>query len=228
MACCCRPRWSGCRRCGRASMILAFSIGFRRLHVRVRFLMDQRGLHADPCTAAWLCRWRSVLRRLGELPEDISPGAGWQRAGPGVGLGVWSRTSSLNVRLPELAIPLALAGAGQSLVFAGLFRVVLTDCPPHLAGAGGGVLITIQQAVSPSGSPPSAACSWRWRQRTSRAHSPPRSACRWSSCSGPLAAARFPTSSVRQVERIRHPLALHSDAMRRQFSWSMGEGATRR
>jgi len=42
--------------------------------------------------------------------------------------------------------PLALAGAGQSLVFAGLFRVVLTDCPPHLAGAGGGVLITIQQS----------------------------------------------------------------------------------
>jgi len=51
-----------------------------------------------------------------------------------------------HVTLPELAIPLALAGAGQSLVFTGLFRAVLVDCPPHQGGVGSGVLITIQQS----------------------------------------------------------------------------------
>jgi hypothetical protein len=51
-----------------------------------------------------------------------------------------------HVSLLDLAGPLALAGAGQSLVFTGLFRVVLVDCPAHHAGVGGGVLITIQQS----------------------------------------------------------------------------------
>jgi hypothetical protein len=44
-----------------------------------------------------------------------------------------------------VAGPLALIGAGQSLLFVGLFRIVLTDVPAHHGGIGGGVLVTLQQ-----------------------------------------------------------------------------------
>jgi MFS family permease len=50
------------------------------------------------------------------------------------------------VPLRALILPLLLIGGGQSMLFSGLFRVVLTDVPAHLAGIGGGVLITLQQA----------------------------------------------------------------------------------
>jgi hypothetical protein len=43
-------------------------------------------------------------------------------------------------------VPLALVGAGQSMLFAGLFRSVLADVPTHLGGIGSGVLITLQQS----------------------------------------------------------------------------------
>jgi phosphotransferase system glucose/maltose/N-acetylglucosamine-specific IIC component len=45
-----------------------------------------------------------------------------------------------------MALPLALVGAGQSMLFAGLFRSVLADIPAHLGGIGSGVLITLQQS----------------------------------------------------------------------------------
>lgn len=45
-----------------------------------------------------------------------------------------------------MAVPLALVGAGQSMLFAGLFRSVLADVPAHLGGIGSGALITLQQS----------------------------------------------------------------------------------
>lgn len=51
-----------------------------------------------------------------------------------------------HVSLVELALPLMLIGAGQSMLFSGLFRAVLADVPAHLAGVGSGVLITLQQS----------------------------------------------------------------------------------
>ena len=53
----------------------------------------------------------------------------------------WPRVS-----LWAMAAPLALVGAGQSMLFAGLFRSVLADVPAHLGGVGSGVLITLQQS----------------------------------------------------------------------------------
>jgi predicted MFS family arabinose efflux permease len=50
-----------------------------------------------------------------------------------------------HVTMLDLAGPLALIGAGQSLLFAGLFRVVLTDVPAHHGGIGSGALVTLQQ-----------------------------------------------------------------------------------
>lgn len=49
------------------------------------------------------------------------------------------------VRLSELLPGLAIMGAGQGLVMSPLFRVVLSDVPVEMAGAGSGVLTTTQQ-----------------------------------------------------------------------------------
>ena len=51
-----------------------------------------------------------------------------------------------HVSLLSMAVPLALVGAGQSMLFAGLFRSVLADVPAHLGGIGSGALITLQQS----------------------------------------------------------------------------------
>jgi hypothetical protein len=51
-----------------------------------------------------------------------------------------------HVSLWAMTAPLALAGAGQSMLFAGLFRSVLADVPAHLGGIGSGALITVQQS----------------------------------------------------------------------------------
>jgi hypothetical protein len=51
-----------------------------------------------------------------------------------------------HVTILDLAGPLALIGAGQSMLFTGLFRVTLADVPAHHAGIGGGTLITLQQS----------------------------------------------------------------------------------
>ena len=51
-----------------------------------------------------------------------------------------------HVSLRSMAVPLALVGAGQSMLFAGLFRSVLADVPAHLGGIGSGALITLQQS----------------------------------------------------------------------------------
>jgi len=51
-----------------------------------------------------------------------------------------------HVSLWGMAGPLALVGAGQSMLFAGLFRAVLADVPAHLGGIGSGALITLQQS----------------------------------------------------------------------------------
>ena len=45
----------------------------------------------------------------------------------------------------ELAPSLALMGMGQGLVMSPLIRVVLSEVPPEVAGAGSGVLTTTQQ-----------------------------------------------------------------------------------
>ena len=51
-----------------------------------------------------------------------------------------------HVSLWATAGPVALVGAGQSMLLAGLFRRVLADVPTHLGGVGSGVLITLQQS----------------------------------------------------------------------------------
>ncbi|WP_327633992.1 MFS transporter [Kribbella sp. NBC_00482] len=134
-------------------MVFAFSIGFGAF-MFVFALTVQDGLHRDALQGGLAILPMALLFFLGSVfaPRVIgrfgraalSVGAVIQLAGVAalvwVVVGLWPRVS-----LWDMAVPLALAGAGQSMLFAGLFRSVLADVPTHLGGVGGGVLITLQQ-----------------------------------------------------------------------------------
>jgi EmrB/QacA subfamily drug resistance transporter len=135
-------------------MIFLFSIGFGSF-MFVFALTVQNGLHADALHGGLAILPMALLFFLGSVfaPQLISrfgraalsAGAVIQFAGlaslVAVVLVMWPQVS-----LWAMAVPLALAGAGQSMLFAGLFRSVLADVPTHLGGIGSGVLITLQQS----------------------------------------------------------------------------------
>jgi EmrB/QacA subfamily drug resistance transporter len=135
-------------------MVFAFSIGFGAF-MFVFALTVQDGLHQDALHGGLAILPMALLFFLGSLfaPKVIgrfgraalSVGAIIQLAGlaslVAVVVGRWP-----HVTLWDMAAPLALAGAGQSMLFAGLFRSVLADVPTHLGGVGSGVLITLQQS----------------------------------------------------------------------------------
>jgi MFS family permease len=136
------------------AMLFAFSIGFGAF-MFVFALTVQDGLHADALHGGLAILPMALLFFLGSLfaprliarfgRAALSVGAVIQLAGLASLVVVlahgWPRVS-----LWALAVPLALAGAGQSMLFAGLFRSVLADVPTHLGGVGSGVLITLQQS----------------------------------------------------------------------------------
>ncbi|TCC17054.1 MFS transporter [Kribbella speibonae] len=135
-------------------MVFAFSIGFGAF-MFVFALTVQDGLHRDALQGGLAILPMAVLFFLGSVfaPRVIgrfgraalSVGAVVQVAGLASLVGVvvhgWPHVS-----LWDMALPLALAGAGQSMLFTGLFRSVLADVPIHLGGVGSGVLITLQQS----------------------------------------------------------------------------------
>ncbi|OHV71789.1 MFS transporter [Pseudofrankia sp. BMG5.36] len=136
------------------AMIAAFSLGFGSF-MFVFALTVQGGLHASPLKAGLAILPMAVLFLLGSIvsPKLINRfGRGVLAVGglvQGTGLAlliVILATGWPHVSLAELGGPLLLVGAGQSMLFAGLFRAVLSDVPAHLAGVGGGVLITLQQS----------------------------------------------------------------------------------
>ena len=135
-------------------MVFPFTMGFGAF-MFVFALTVQNGLHADALHGGLAVLPMAVLFFAGSLfaPRMItrfgrramSAGAAIQFLGlaslVAVMVGTWPQVS-----LWATAVPLALAGAGQSLMFAGLFRSVLADVPTHLGGVGSGVLITVQQS----------------------------------------------------------------------------------
>ncbi|TCM50665.1 MFS transporter [Kribbella sp. VKM Ac-2568] len=135
-------------------MVFAFSIGFGAF-MFVFALTVQDGLHVDALHGGLAILPMAVLFFLGSVfaPRVIgrfgraalSGGAVLQLAGLAA-LVVVVVSDWPHVSLWAMAVPLALAGAGQSMLFAGLFRSVLADVPTHLGGVGSGVLITLQQS----------------------------------------------------------------------------------
>lgn len=135
-------------------MVFAFSIGFGAF-MFVFALTVQDGLHRDALQGGLAILPMAVLFFLGSVfaprligrfgRAALSVGAVVQIAGLASLVGVvvhgWP-----HVGLWNMALPLALAGAGQSMLFTGLFRSVLADVPIHLGGVGSGVLITLQQS----------------------------------------------------------------------------------
>ncbi|MEU6251598.1 MFS transporter [Streptomyces sp. NPDC047043] len=136
------------------AMVLAFSIGFGAF-MFVFALTVQNGLHADALHGGLAILPMALLFFAGSVlaPRLISRfGRAAMAAGAVVQLAglAWLVavlvTSRPQAGLWAMAAPLALAGAGQSMLFAGLFRSVLADVPAHLGGIGSGVLITLQQS----------------------------------------------------------------------------------
>ncbi|GAA4636790.1 MFS transporter [Actinoallomurus vinaceus] len=135
-------------------MVLAFSIGFGAF-MFVFALTVQDGLHSDALHGGLDIVPMALLFFLGSLVAPrlmsrfgraaLSAGALVQLTGLAWLVAVLV-TDWPHVSLWAMAVPLALAGAGQSMLFAGLFRSVLADVPTHLGGIGSGVLITLQQS----------------------------------------------------------------------------------
>lgn len=136
------------------AMVFAFSIGFGAF-MFVFALTVQNGLHADALHSGLAILPMALLFFAGSLVAPrlitrfgraaLSAGAVVQLAGLASLVTVVLRNWPL-VSLWSMAPPLALVGAGQSMLFAGLFRSVLADLPGHLAGIGSGMLITLQQS----------------------------------------------------------------------------------
>ncbi|MEU9438949.1 MFS transporter [Streptomyces sp. NPDC048252] len=136
------------------AMVFAFSVGFGAF-MFVFALTVQNGLHADALHGGLAILPMALLFFVGSLlaPRVITR---FGRAALTVGAvvqlaGLASLVTVLSAEWPQvdrwdMAGPLALVGAGQSMLFAGLFRSVLADVPTHLGGVGGGVLITLQQS----------------------------------------------------------------------------------
>ena len=135
-------------------LVLIFSMGFGAF-MFVFALTVQDGLHNDalrggmaivPMAALFLAGSLIAPRLIGRFGRvALSGGAVVQLAGLAWLVAVMM-TRWPQVSLLSMAAPLALAGAGQSMLFAGLFRSVLADVPAHLGGIGSGALITLQQS----------------------------------------------------------------------------------
>lgn len=118
-------------------------------------LTVQDGLHADALHSGLALAPLAVAFLAGSLltPTAIDR---WGRATLGAGaalqaLGLaglaWTVGGEWpHVSLVAMAPGLVVIGFGQAFVFGALFRQILADVPPHLAGIGGGVLVTLQQS----------------------------------------------------------------------------------
>jgi MFS family permease len=119
-------------------------------------LLVQQGLHDSaliagaglaPMAAAFLLASLSTPRLLAAFGSRVLvAGALLQGAGLVI-LGLTVLASWPHVPILVLAPGMLVAGLGQGLVMSPLFGVVLSEVPPAVAGAGGGVMTTTQQTA---------------------------------------------------------------------------------
>ncbi|MDQ3937923.1 MAG: MFS transporter [Chloroflexota bacterium] len=136
------------------AITLPFAMGFGAF-MFVFALTVQDGLHYDPLRSAVAILPMAVLFLIGSILSPaliarfgrgaMATAGAVQVVGLALAITVVLRAWP-DVTMLDFAVPLALIGATQSVLFTGLFRVVLADVPAHHAGIGGGVLITIQHA----------------------------------------------------------------------------------
>jgi MFS family permease len=118
-------------------------------------LTVQDGLHADALHSGLAIAPFALAFLIGSLltPRAIErfgrAALGWGSLIQTAGLATLAWTVATDwphVPLLSMTPGLLVAGFGQAFVFGSLFRLVLADVPPHLAGIGGGVLVTLQQS----------------------------------------------------------------------------------
>ena len=136
------------------AMITLFSLGFGAF-MFVFALTVQNGLGANALQSGLAILPMAIMFFIGSVVSPrvigrfgrgaLAAGGIVQALGLALLIGI-ILTGWPKVGLMELAPPLVLIGAGQSMLFSGLFRAVLADVPSHLAGVGSGVLITLQQS----------------------------------------------------------------------------------
>jgi MFS family permease len=105
------------------------------------------GLALTPMAVAFLVGSLSTARLVRRWGRSVITAGGVLQ---GIGLVVLAATvSSGGTELAPVALVpgLLLAGTGQSLVMSPLLGVVLSDVPPHAAGAGSGLFSTLQQSA---------------------------------------------------------------------------------
>lgn len=136
------------------AMITLFSVGFGAF-MFVFALTVQNGLGANPLESGLAILPMAAMffigsvvspRIIGRFGRGALATGGLLQALGLVTLIAITVSSWPRVSLLEFAVPLVVIGAGQSMLFSGLFRAVLADVPKHLAGVGSGVLITLQQS----------------------------------------------------------------------------------
>jgi EmrB/QacA subfamily drug resistance transporter len=133
---------------------LPFFMGFGAF-MFIFALTMQDGLHASALRSGLAITPMAVMFLTGSLlaPKVI---ARYGRLALGLGslvqgIGLVTTLTTFAAQWPHvslwaLAPGLAITGFGQAFVFGALFRLVLADVPQHLAGVGGGVLVTLQQS----------------------------------------------------------------------------------
>jgi MFS family permease len=176
-------------------------------------LTVQDGLHADALRSGLAIAPFAVAFLIGSLltPRAIErfgrAALGWGSIVQAVGLSVlaWTVTAGWpDVALIDMTPGLVIAGFGQAFVFGSLFRLILADVPPRLAGIGGGVLVTLQQAPSRSASRRWGRCTSGWTAAAagSAGSWPSRSASRSSWPPAARVLPRLSTASVVAAEGL--------------------------
>jgi len=136
------------------AMVCSFSIGFGAF-MFIFALATQDGLHYTALDGGLAILPMAAFFLVGSILSPKLIGrygrAAMAAGGATQALGLALIITVMLIAWPhatvlELAGPLALIGAGQSMLFTGLFRVTLADVPGHHAGIGGGTLITLQQS----------------------------------------------------------------------------------
>ena len=138
----------------RRGLLLAvpFFMGFGAF-MFVFALTVQNGLHHGPLQSGLAITPMAVTFFIGSL---LTPGLVTRYGRTVITMGVLLQAAGLAILVAEVAIqwpdlgildlaPTTLAGFGQALTLGGIFRLVLSNVPPTLAGVGSGVLVTVQQ-----------------------------------------------------------------------------------